>query len=660
MRETPEARQLFDSGGPAAFNALVVSACINALRMLGEGIVRRQHVLVAALVGILLSGCVANGVERPKTTQLNGGELDALMADLPSRNLNDPFIAKGIDGLREGDYVAASRGFNRALKFDPTNANLHFLNALSYHLRADTGDSSQYDLAKAGYDIALRYDPGNVWAAYLQGQIMLREQNFRRAQDAFAYALIHAPDEVSILKALAFASYFAQDLESATKAINRAAELAPDDPEIRYNRVLINAAAGRLDTAADSLAHFRNTVDAKASFRTAHLTTRLGDWRRFHGSKGYLKKAQLSTDDIFGSGGSAPADDPSSSDSASPSASSDSGSASSGSTTAQDKPAQPKMTLVDVVIIRSEERQATGKGVNLLSGLTATLGGTTFQYSDTRTINAGAANSRSRVFTYSPTLSVAASYSLNIFNDNFDRNEVLARPTLVALNGEQSQFFSGAVWHVELSGAAGSEGSLTDVPIGIKLTVTPTFQAGDFIKLSVEAERSFIEDRSSSAGFNNFSQTTKTTVAANVTLKFDETLVLSGLSERETEKVNDGVPFLQDLPGIQYLFSREDTLDFTKSVIILLTPRKPRYTYADGTDKMEPDVDVDANQPHLKELEGREGWFRPASNIDAVFYHLRDGSFFKEFRQGDLAVERWSQPDRIERMLVRSLQFLYF
>ena len=68
-------------------------------------------------------------------------------------------------------------------------------------------------------------------------------------------------------------------------------------------------------------------------------------------------------------------------------------------------------------------------------------------------------------------------------------------------------------------------------------------------------------------------------------MKFDDTLIISGLSEKETEKLNDGVPFLQDLPVLQHLFRHEDTLDFTKSVLILLTPRKPQYTHADGCSK---------------------------------------------------------------------------
>ncbi|HXH64273.1 MAG TPA: hypothetical protein VNH42_02060, partial [Mariprofundaceae bacterium] len=592
-------------------------------------------------------------VDRPKAMTLDSRDLAAMVRRLPDNHLNDRFIRQGVDDLQHGDYVAASRNFNRALKFDPANPNLHFLNALTYHLRAEAGDASQYDLAKAGYDITLRYDPGNYWAAYLQGEIMMRQENYRRAQDAFAYALLNAPNNVTILKALACASYFAQDLNVATKAIKRAAELAPNDDEIKYNQILINAAAGRFGAAEGDLSKYRHANPREDAYRMTHLVERLGDWRLFYKNKSYLRKAQYDSGDPLG-GGSGASNDSSSGDTGGNPGNG------AGTATASHPSHLPKMVLVDVVIIRSEEDHSTGKGVNLLSGLSMTLNGT-LNFSTATNTSTGSAPSKTGTFTWNPTATLSSiAYSLNIFNDAYNRNEVLARPTLVALDGEQSNFFSGTVWHVEIAGSTYLAGSLVDEPVGIKVSVTPNFLSDDEIQFNVNASREFLENQSPSVSFNSFAQTTKNTVSANVVLKYNETLVLSGLSERETQKQSDGVPLLQDIPGIQYLFSHQSTLDYTRSVLILLTPRKPRYTYADGTDKIEPMADRDVKQPNLKELERREGWFRPASNLDAVFYHLRDGSFFREFRQGDLAVERWNEPHHLKRMIINTLNFLYY
>ncbi|MBL6946893.1 MAG: hypothetical protein ISR47_09660 [Rhodospirillales bacterium] len=147
-------------------------------------------------------------------------------------------------------------------------------------------------------------------------------------------------------------------------------------------------------------------------------------------------------------------------------------------------------------------------------------------------VRARGADLRVHTFTYNPTLSVAATYSLNIFNDNNDHNEVLARPSLVAPGGKQSEFLTGAVWHVELTGAAGSEGAVEDVPVGIRLLVTPKFLSGEHVQLEVSAPRAFTEGRSSNANFSNFAQVSKTLVSANVVMEFGNTLVISGLSEK--------------------------------------------------------------------------------------------------------------------------------
>jgi type II secretory pathway component GspD/PulD (secretin) len=215
---------------------------------------------------------------------------------------------------------------------------------------------------------------------------------------------------------------------------------------------------------------------------------------------------------------------------------------------------------------------------------------------------------------------------------------------------------------VELTGSAGSQGAVQSVPVGVKLEVTPKFFTAHEVELKVTAARAFIEGRSSDAGFNNFTQTTKNLVTANVTMKFGDTLVLSGLSEKETENLRDGVPLLQDLPGIQYLFSSENTLNYTKSIVVLLTPRKPRYTYEDGTEKIDLANPADSNvdQTHLHELKKGTLWHKPAANLDAVFWHLKNGKFFKEFRSGDVRLEKWNYPHRLQRMTERAVQFLYY
>ncbi|MHA1597184.1 MAG: hypothetical protein ACTSV1_00535 [Alphaproteobacteria bacterium] len=604
----------------------------------------RNFLFVLVATGLLV-GCETTSDTLSSKYKADTVDFMTLVKGVKSDRLGDEYIRAGIELLDKKNYVTATKAFNKALKFDPTDANLHFLNALTYHLRAMNGDSSQLEMARVGYGLALQYDPSNYWAAYQLGHISYGEQRYRDAQDAFAYSLLYAPENPDLLRALAIASYNAQDLETALAAIYKTSQLRPDDEGVIYDSAMINAAAGRMPMAEADLVSYSQTAGAANPFREKLLSGRINDWRRFHQNERFLKKVQ-SNADIFGSKAVSEGL---------------SAKSSSSSSSKKGKVRSTRMVLVDVVIIRSEERMATNKGVNLLSGLSATLGGT-LTFNKVSTFNKDDTTTRTNNFTWAPQLTFASSaYSLNIFNDNNDRNEVLARPTLVALDGKKSEFFSGAVWHVELSGSAGSEGAVQDIPVGIKLDVTPVFLTDDKLELNVSAARAFVENRSSTANFNNFAQTTKTLLTANVAMNFGETLVLSGLSEKESETVKDGVPLLQDIPVVQYLFSNETTLDFTKSVLILLTPRKPRFTNEDGSEKVDRanPSDAMASQKNLKELKTLDG-FRPASTVDSVLWHLRNGKYFKEFRSGDVRMEKWDYPGRLNRMIVRTIEFLYY
>jgi general secretion pathway protein D len=609
----------------------------------------------------LLGGCVAGPVADTRPL-LSDALLEGLSAPKTGSKLAWPFIRAAVDHLGKRELVEASAGFNRALKFDPQDPNLHFLNALTYHLRAESGDTSQFEYADVGYRVTLQYDPGNYWAAYQLGRIAFRNQRYAEAQDAFAYALLLEQDNLTFRLALAVASYYARDLATALSAVTEATAQAPDDPRVYRVAAMVNAAVGRQDQANAYLYRYQ-TQSAPNKFKTAHLAARIGDWARVHRQGGFvLAQSIQDTSDILGptqaTEGLAPSTDQSEDEPASGDAGGKAGTGAKGGV--------PRMCLIDVTIIRSEERNTTNKGVNLLSGLQATLDSSTtlFQYSRSRTQDwtggGAAASERTRAYGVRVT-PAAVTYNLNIFNDNLDLNEVLARPSLLALDGKASEFFSGAVWHVELPAVAGSYGTVADIPIGIRLKVTPRFIDEETVEINVEAARAFVEDRSSEADFNNFAQTTKTTVTSNVAMKFDQTLILSGLSEKETESIKDGVPFLQNIPGVQYLFSNKTTADFNKSVLILLTPRQPHFVYADGTRKTSGNAQPkDTERPSLEELRNSPNWFKPAPIYEVVFKHLGDGALYREFRAGDVTLETWDDPDSFSAMVERSLSFLYY
>ena len=325
-----------------------------------------------------------------------------------------------------------------------------------------------------------------------------------------------------------------------------------------------------------------------------------------------------------------------------------------------------RMVMLDVAIVSTEEDVNDTFGVNLLDGLRIQFGNSLGTPAISRTVNQtnDLLNNvtTSKIETIARAVSIPSiSYSLNIANAQERRNEVVARPTLAALGGQTSTFFSGT----DVVGAAVSNGQGGSVQVqkeaGVKLAVTPEFLPESFIKLRVEAERTFLTNPNSNVLFDFRLDTSKTLVNANVVLKYGETLILSGLSERNIETGNSGVPLLRDVPIVQYLFNRKTKRDFNKSVLIFITPRRPAYTNRDEKDMQEEREKFSEFERMQSEFEDKfKMWFKPVPNIATTLNVLQTSPVFREFRMGDIEVESWSSRNSHLGRLKSALQFLYF
>jgi type II secretory pathway component GspD/PulD (secretin) len=242
---------------------------------------------------------------------------------------------------------------------------------------------------------------------------------------------------------------------------------------------------------------------------------------------------------------------------------------------------------------------------------------------------------------------------------------VLARPTLAALEGMRSEFFSGTSLNAAVvSGGTGQSGSSVSLEkrYGVKLTVLPQILPNGMIKLAIDASRTFLKPPSSDIGFTYKLEISEILANANVVMRMGDTLILGGLSEKETTSTRDGVPGLQDLPFWQYLFSRQARTDYQKSVLILITPRPANYTWLSEESKAEfaktPD---DPFTPSMDVLRARySDWFKPYPNLASVFHHLNAADLYREFRTGDVTLETWDRMDSTRSRLKQALGFLYY
>jgi hypothetical protein len=525
-------------------------------------------------------------------------------------------------------------------------------------------------------------DPGDSTVPYLMGVMQFEQQRYRLAQEHFASAVALDPQKPEYLIGLAASSYYLGELDRAYTNIEQVLSLDPMNLAALQSGGLIYAATGAFDMA-DEIATRLGTTSA---VRKQYLQRRIAEWKNYYArddikndpvvraqlaqnldafgvpSKGMFDSTGLGQEDPMSRGNQdtfstptiVPAAEvihvhPKTAPAAAPKA--------------KPKVVIPKMALIDVAIIRTEEIYRTGKGVNLLNGLNIFFTGdqifqtktpfglgrvrTDLTTNDTITLKLGTAGA-------------GLTYSLNIFNSNYDRNEVMARPTILVEDQKKSSFFSGSTLHIVLEGGVAGSGSMQPINTGVKLEVTPKFLDAETLDMNVFAQRTFLEaglsQVSDTITGTSFAQTSKTTISANLTLRYGETMVLSGLSDQENENLDDRTPGLGDLPGIQYLFRNQVKTSSKKTVLVLLTPRRASLSYESGDPK------ISNNEPKnsaVNKLEKSSNWMRPASNLSAFVKHLGKYEYFNHYRTGDMQLDDWAGEGKVNDVIIRALEYLY-
>ena len=337
----------------------------------------------------------------------------------------------------------------------------------------------------------------------------------------------------------------------------------------------------------------------------------------------------------------------------------------------------PKMAMIDAVLIRTIDTQSNSFGINLLTGLQIFAGtqksSTTTQVagsSVTENVSASVLGIGNAVSATLNGISGILSYTLNIANSTTSNSQVVARPTLTALDRIPSTFYSGSVQTVGLNGGGVSGAQVTNIPTGVSLSVTPTFIDDETMMLAVKASRSFIANTTAIGGFNAGIGIAQHAVTANVRVKYGETLVLDGLTDRESSRNQDGVPILQDIPIIQYLFNNVTRMQYAENVLVLITPRK---LVADVKDlKAVEDAELKRERGELTTKEYsvyqsiktyQDALNKMYPNLDGAIGALeRDSAYFRQFKTALLNndEEAWVSQPSMTRFFNDAANMLYF
>lgn len=596
-------------------------------------------------------------------------------------------LKSGADALLAGDAKLANHEFNLAIARDLKNPALHAANALAYQIRTRAGERDLFDLAETGYLVALEQQHDYQQAAVQLAHLYLENKRYAQAQRAAAYALKLESKNVEALHLLASASYSLGDVELSLWALEQARLIAPND---KYAANMVPAIYGEAGLNEQAEAYINENPRLWSQQGGEQVKRRLEQWNVAYATdQAKTDEAKAGSDDAAEK---ASADTPAQSDSQGPlvyawsdcaqALTVNAGAAQTSSSDSNDSSAAtrvdetmvlpslpspckahalPQMAIIDVVILRTNELNASSTGINLLENLAVTI-----QQSSNK-ISTSIDNAPSTsVATLTTNIGLGTSaggaiaYSLNIANVSGQTTEVVSRPSLQVLDRQSAQFFSGSKISIGLTGGVNSSSTLSEVNVGLSLSVTPTFIDEQQMLLNVRAAHTFFEPVTGTSTFNQSLQTSRNMVAAATKIRINETLVLSGLTEREVISGSSGVPLLKDIPGVQYLFSKRTVQNFNKTVLILITPRR-MVAYGENLDQVqalnnkdvEPKLMQETRQRALKELGGQ--W----PNLYHAIRHMSRSERAFGVRSKDIELEDWNKPKRVQKILQDAVGSLY-
>lgn len=561
----------------------------------------RLILLVISCV-VFLTGCSHLKMNKPlgidRLNQLSPTKIPEI--DFSYLTLDNLDVTMAVEAYNRGQPDVASSLINRAIQSFPSEPELHYTNGLIYLGWSEVGFPQYRELAEIALSIAIRLDPANTLAAETLANILLQSQAYNSALMILSQAVNQNPESRTLLETMSTAAYYDEKYTVAKWAVESIPHMEQISVELYPLVALIYAANGDETLAKDYLAKY-STLNPQ-SHKIQQISRAIREWRMVRQTKvsPTLKLDNEAQQDKSRPNSAQPIDSQSELKTISKrwdvcdqkiSKGYNSTIANTSSSTVPImeahvlKPNQnlvalpspcldapmPRMVFVDVVIISADNLTELSYGQNVLNNLGVVAnGGISYE----RTKTTGLPDSTTSTLTGSLKLPNAGiTYSLNIANSRGSHSEIVARPTLVAMDRKPSYFENGESLFVGVSGNGQySNSTLYEIPAGLELSVVPTFIDDDTILLKVDASRALFQDLGVVVGsFAEQLLSTRNSVTANVKMDMGQSLILSGLVQRLKQRNRNAFPTNGvDIPALSERVTREAT----NSVIFILTPRR--------------------------------------------------------------------------------------
>lgn len=144
---------------------------------------------------------------------------------------------------------------------------------------------------------------------------------------------------------------------------------------------------------------------------------------------------------------------------------------------------------------------------------------------------------------------------------------ILAEPRLAVRSGGEAKFLAGGEFPISISNINGT--TIEFKEFGIKLDVKPEVDKKNNIRANVLTEVSAIDN---SVAVDNVPGLLTRRTETQVSMKSEETLVISGLINQEISKDVQRLKFLSDIPILGALFRSKNFRDRKTELVIFITP----------------------------------------------------------------------------------------
>jgi len=164
--------------------------------------------------------------------------------------------------------------------------------------------------------------------------------------------------------------------------------------------------------------------------------------------------------------------------------------------------------------------------------------------------------------------------------DTVGVTDILSSPSITVVNNKEAKILVGSsepyvtsTTTTTASGPTTTAESVQFIEVGVKLYVTPTIHRDGFITMKIKPEVSSVTSNVTTSNNNTIPIVETSEAETTVMVKDGVTIVIGGLIKDEKIKTTKKVPFLGDIPILNFAFSNVSDSVTKTEIVIFLTPK---------------------------------------------------------------------------------------